>query len=58
MNAAKHLFEVPRPLAFIEEQEVLKALAYTDGNVSDAAKLLGVARQTVHRILQRMGFSS
>ncbi|MCA9568787.1 MAG: helix-turn-helix domain-containing protein, partial [Myxococcales bacterium] len=42
-------------LADAQVQAVRQALAAHDGNVSAAARALGIARSTVYRILQRHG---
>lgn len=40
-----------------ERSGILRALAHSQGNVSVAAKLLGISRATLHRKLNRLGIS-
>jgi transcriptional regulator of acetoin/glycerol metabolism len=47
--------EVPDPLAAIEASVVGRALDELGGNVSAAARKLGVARSTVYRMMERYG---
>ena len=42
------------PLADVERQAILGAMRATDGNVSRAAKALGINRATLHRKLRRL----
>lgn len=45
----------PETMERAKEIAVLRALAYTNGNVQRAAFLLEVSRQTIHLTLKRMG---
>jgi transcriptional regulator of acetoin/glycerol metabolism len=47
----------PAELIDAERGAIRRALARADGNVSVAAKLLGVSRATLHRKLSRLGIS-
>lgn len=47
----------PPSLADAEEQALRAALREADGNVSAAARALGVARSTVYRMMRRYGLS-
>jgi transcriptional regulator of acetoin/glycerol metabolism len=47
--------EVPDPLAALEASVVGRALEELGGNVSAAARKLGVARSTVYRMMERYG---
>ncbi len=49
----KQSFDTVEPLAKMELLYVQWALDQYEGNVSDAARALGVARSTIYRILQR-----
>ncbi|MEN1760544.1 sigma-54 interaction domain-containing protein [Anoxynatronum sibiricum] len=42
-----------RPLEDVEKETILKALAYTNGNVSRTAKLLNVSRNTLYNKMQK-----
>ena len=42
-----------RPLEDVEKDTILKALAYTNGNVSRTAKLLNVSRNTLYNKMQK-----
>jgi transcriptional regulator of acetoin/glycerol metabolism len=40
-----------------EREAVERALAVSGGNVSDAARVLGIGRPSLHRIMKRYGIS-
>jgi DNA-binding NtrC family response regulator len=44
-----------RPLAQIEKEEVLHALLVLEGNVQEAARLLGMGRATLYKYIKREG---
>jgi len=46
---------VPRPLAEVEREHILKTLAAVDDNRSKAAELLGIGRNTLLRKLKKYG---
>jgi len=48
----------PRPptLREVEECAVLRALAYTNGQIREAAKILGCSRWKLYRMVDEMGF--
>ena len=48
----------PRSLDDMERDAIREALARVDGNVSLAAKALGVSRSALYRRLQRYGISA
>jgi transcriptional regulator of acetoin/glycerol metabolism len=59
----KHLQQAPprRRLTLMESAErdaIIRALEATDGNKSEAAKLLGVGRTTLYRRLRQLGLDS
>jgi two-component system NtrC family response regulator len=39
----------------VDRQVIRKALAQTDGNISSAAKLLGISRPTLYDLLKQYG---
>ena len=41
-----------RPLAEVERQAILEAIEYCDGNIPQAARLLGVSPSTIYRKMQ------
>jgi len=41
----------PRPLSEIERRAIEEALAYCNGNVVQAARLLGIGKDTLYRRL-------
>jgi transcriptional regulator of acetoin/glycerol metabolism len=45
----------PLGIADVERDALIRALATARGNVSAAARILGVARSTVHRMKHRYG---
>ena len=45
----------PLSIASNERQLIIQALKNTDGNKTEAAKLLGMSRRTLHRKISRMG---
>jgi DNA-binding NtrC family response regulator len=45
----------PAALADVEGEAVRRALAGSDGNLSEAARQLGVARSTLYRMMERHG---
>jgi DNA-binding NtrC family response regulator len=45
----------PRPLAEVEREEILKALAYTRGRQGKAAALLGISRKALWEKRKRLG---
>lgn len=45
----------PLSIASNERQLIIQALKSTDGNKTEAAKLLGMSRRTLHRKISRMG---
>ncbi len=56
-SAAPVATGVPAPLAELERQHVLQALDYTKGNRQAAARILGISRRTLARMLQRWGMT-
>jgi len=46
----------PPTLREVEERAVLRALAYTDGHIQEAAKILGCSRWKLYRMIDEMGF--
>ena len=51
--AARTAPAAPRPMAEIERQAILDALARSGNNVSEACRLLGIPRTTMYRKLKR-----
>lgn len=49
--------DVPLPLSEIERLHIIKALEYTDGNLAETARLLGIARNTLYSRLTQYGLS-
>jgi len=47
----------PASISDVERDALLRALATAGGNVSEAARALGVARSTVHRMKRRYGIA-
>jgi DNA-binding NtrC family response regulator len=43
----------PRPLADVERAEIAHALGYHEGNVSEAARSLGMGRATLYKYIKR-----
>ena len=41
-----------------EEAAIARALSYTDANVSETAKLLGITRPTLYRLMEKYGLSA
>ena len=46
---------VPRPRKALTRQDILEAIRICNGNRSEAAKYLGVARKTLYRNMERLG---
>ena len=52
--------EVPshvRPIADLEREEILRALAETRGNKKEAARRLGLSRRALYRRLEKFGLA-
>jgi transcriptional regulator of acetoin/glycerol metabolism len=49
--------ELRQALAEAEERELVNALSATNGSAAEAAVLLGVTRQTVHRRMRKYGLT-
>lgn len=50
-----HTIYRPIPLVEMERRAVLNALAYTDGNHTQAAKLLGIVIKTLYNLMHTHG---
>ena len=48
----QHRTEGLRPLEEIEKDAILEALEASDGNKSEAARILGINRKTLHKKLK------
>lgn len=46
---------VPKSLAEIEREHIVRVLEYTDGNYGEACKILGITRPTLRKKLQDYG---
>lgn len=47
--------ERPEPLAIVIRRSLLRALAYTEGNQRQAARLLGISERIMHHTMQKYG---
>lgn len=47
--------EIPRPLAEIEAEAIRRALDYTEGHQTEAARLLGISRKSLWERRKRLG---
>lgn len=54
-GAAATLAAMTEPKRLVTEAELRKALEQSKGSVTDAAKVLGVHRVTVYKLMRRFG---
>jgi two-component system, NtrC family, response regulator len=52
VSGAAYDFNLRKQIENLQKRLVIEALAYTDGNISKAAKLLGVSRPHLYSLME------